>query len=38
MMTIKERLATIETELKFIKKMLYLLMIGVLGSTGLNAL
>ena len=37
-MTIKERLVTIETELRYIKRMLYLIVVGVLGSTGLQVL
>lgn len=33
-MTIKERLACIETDIKYIRKMMYALLMAVLGSTG----
>ena len=33
-MTIKERLAIIETDIKYIRKMLYVLMVAVLGTAG----
>ena len=35
-MTIKERLAMIEMEIKYIKKMLYALFIAIAGSTGIQ--
>ena len=35
-MTIRERLIKIETELKFIKRMIWVMFIAVISSTGVN--
>ena len=37
-MTIKERLAVIETELKHMKRLIYIIIIATIGNVGLEVL